>query len=84
MAHWPGKALAAATARVESYAGVSRLLGPLFGGYLAERSFLACYSLAAAAGAANTLVYALGLRETLGSPRPKVDRAAGWALSHCV
>jgi hypothetical protein len=27
-----GKALAAATARVESYAGVSRLLGPLVGG----------------------------------------------------
>ena len=60
-----GAELAAATAKTRSTMGVAMLLGPLVGGWLAQRSFRACFALSACAAVVSFFAYALGLRETL-------------------
>jgi len=64
-----GKELAVAIARTTSFEGVSRLVGPVVGGWLAAKSFRACYALSAAFGAMNIVIYGLLLPETLPSSR---------------
>eukprot|EP01048_Picozoa_sp_COSAG05_P019494 COSAG05_NODE_3069_length_2359_cov_2.105310_1_plen_266_part_00 len=60
-----GEELAAATARTRSTMGIAMLLGPIVGGWLAERSFRACFALSSLAAMLSFLTYALGFKETL-------------------
>ena len=59
--------------------GLSMLLGPAVGGWMAERSFRACYALSALFGMLSALSYTFGFKETLRRDPAKGDgKALAW------
>lgn len=71
-----GRELAVGMAQCRSQMGMAMLVGPIVGGWLAERSLRIPYAISGAFGAINTLRYILVFRETLGA-REEISIAGG-------